>query len=82
MNISGIVFLAIVVGTLMITYYAARRTTSTNDFYHAGNRLSGRKTAAISGDYMSAASFLGIAGSIAVYGFDGFSIRSAFLPPM
>ena len=37
---------------------------------------------AISGDYMSAASFLGIAGSIAVYGFDGFSIRSAFLPPM
>lgn len=81
MNISGIVFfLAIVVGTLMITYYAAKRTTSTNDFYAAGNRLSGLQNGlAISGDYMSAASFLGIAGSIAVYGFDGFFYSIGFL---
>lgn len=64
----------------MITYYAAKRTTSTNDFYAAGNRLSGLQNGlAISGDYMSAASFLGIAGSIAVYGFDGFFYSIGFL---
>ncbi|RIX50176.1 cation acetate symporter [Paenibacillus nanensis] len=81
MNISGIVFfLAVIVGTLMITYYAAKRTTSANDFYAAGNRLTGLQNGlAISGDYMSAASFLGIAGSIAVYGFDGFYYSIGFL---
>jgi len=80
-NISGIVFfLAIVIGTLMMTYYAAGRTTSTNDFYAAGNRLNGLQNGlAISGDYISAASFLGIAGSIAVYGFDGFFYSIGFL---
>jgi len=80
-NVTGLVFfLAIVVGTLIITYYAARRTVSTNDFYAAGNRLNGLENGlAISGDYMSAASFLGIAGSIAVYGFDGFYYSIGFL---
>jgi cation/acetate symporter len=80
-NVSGLVFfLAIVVGTLMITYYAARRTVNTNDFYAAGNRLNGLQNGlAISGDYMSAASFLGIAGSIAVYGYDGFYYSIGFL---
>jgi cation/acetate symporter len=80
-NISGFVFfVAVVVGTLMITYYAAKRMMNTNDFYAAGNRLSGLQNGlAISGDYMSAASFLGITGSIAVYGFDGFFYSIGFL---
>ncbi len=81
MNISGFVFfLAVVIGTLVITYYAAKRTMNTNDYYAAGSRLSGVQNGlAISGDYMSAASFLGIAGSIAVYGFDGFYYSIGFL---
>lgn len=63
----------------MITYYAARRTTNTNDFYAAAGRLTGLQNGlAISGDYMSAASFLGIAGSIAVYGYDGFYYSIGF----
>ncbi|WP_458864157.1 sodium:solute symporter family transporter, partial [Mycobacteroides abscessus] len=74
MNISGVIFfLAILVGTLAITYSAVKRTTNTNEFYVAGNRLTGTQNGlAIAGDYISAASFLGITGTIALYGFDGF----------
>lgn len=80
-NQSGFVFfLAVVVGTLAITYYAAKRTSNTNDFYAAGSRLTGLQNGlAIAGDYMSAASFLGITGSIALYGFDGFYYSIGFL---
>ncbi|GAA4710404.1 cation acetate symporter [Brevibacillus fulvus] len=81
MNITVIVFfLAVVVGTLAITYSAAKRTSKPLDFYAAGNRLTGMQNGwAIAGDYMSAASFLGITGAIASYGFDGFFYSIGFL---
>lgn len=81
MNITAFVFfLAIVVGTLLITYWAAKQTTSTSDYYAAGGQLTGFQNGlAIAGDYMSAASFLGITGAIALYGFDGFFYSIGFL---
>ncbi|MBN6205286.1 cation/acetate symporter ActP [Ralstonia pickettii] len=75
-----ILFLAIVILTLVITYYAAKRTKSTGDFYTAGGGLTGWQNGlAIAGDYLSAASFLGIAGAIALNGFDGFFYSIGFL---
>src|SRR5699024_2828896 len=75
-----ILFLAIVALTLFITYYAAKRTKSTGDFYTAGGGLTGWQNGlAIAGDYLSAASFLGIAGAIALNGFDGFFYSIGFL---
>jgi cation/acetate symporter len=63
----------IVAITLGITFWASRRNTSTSDFYVAGGRISaGQNGVAIAGDYMSAASFLGITGLIALNGYDGF----------
>lgn len=81
MNITTFVFfLAIVIGTLLITYWAAKQTTSTNEYYAAGGQLTGFQNGlAIAGDYMSAASFLGITGTIALYGFDGFFYSIGFL---
>ncbi|MFV0277209.1 MAG: sodium:solute symporter family transporter [Parahaliea sp.] len=65
-------FLAFVVVTLFITWWAARRTRSSRDFYNAGGQIGGlRNGAAIAGDFMSAASFLGITGLIFLGGFDG-----------
>ncbi|RAL22596.1 cation acetate symporter [Thermoflavimicrobium daqui] len=74
MNITAFaLFLAIVLLTLLITYWASKRTQTTSDFYAAGRKISGWQNGiAIAGDYMSAASFLGIAGLIALGGFDGF----------
>ncbi|EMT53858.1 hypothetical protein I532_07580 [Brevibacillus borstelensis AK1] len=75
-----LLFLAIVVLTLVITYYASKRTNSTSEFYTAGGGLTGWQNGlAIAGDYMSAASFLGIAGMIALSGFDGFFYSIGFL---
>ncbi|ALC82819.1 MULTISPECIES: solute symporter family protein [Bacillus] len=75
-----ILFLAIVGLTLVITYFAARKTKTTSEFYTAGGGLSGFQNGmAIAGDYMSAASFLGIAGMIALNGFDGFFYSIGFL---
>ncbi|MBP1970557.1 cation/acetate symporter [Virgibacillus natechei] len=75
-----VLFLAIVFLTLAITYYASRNTKTTGDFYTAGGSLTGIQNGiAISGDYLSAASFLGIAGAIALYGFDGFFYSIGFL---
>jgi len=75
-----VLFLAIVILTLVITYYAAKRTQTTGDFYTAGGGLTGfQNGVAISGDYLSAASFLGIAGAIALNGFDGFFYSIGFL---
>lgn len=72
--------MAIVVLTLVITYYASKRTNSTSEFYTAGGGLTGWQNGlAIAGDYMSAASFLGIAGMIALSGFDGFFYSIGFL---
>jgi len=65
-------FLGIVVLTLAVTYWAARRTKSTEDFYAAGRSVGPFQNGlALAGDYMSAASFLGIAGLVAMSGFDG-----------
>ena len=56
-----LMFLAFVLATLGITYWAARRTKTTKDFYTAGGGITGFQNGlAIAGDYMSAASFLGI----------------------
>ncbi|OYD86387.1 cation acetate symporter [Azospirillum brasilense] len=72
-NFSAIVmFLIFVLATLGITYWAARRTKSAKDFYAAGGGITGFQNGlAIAGDYMSAASFLGIAGLVYTSGFDG-----------
>ncbi|RJG23969.1 cation acetate symporter [Paenibacillus thiaminolyticus] len=75
-----ILFVAIVMLTMVITYIAAKKTRSASDFYTAGGGLKGWQNGlAIAGDYMSAASFLGIAGSIALVGFDGFFYSIGFL---
>ncbi|WP_373894798.1 solute symporter family protein [Virgibacillus natechei] len=75
-----ILFLVIVLLTLVITYYAAKQTQTAGDFYTAGGGLTGMQNGlAIAGDYLSAASFLGIAGAIALYGFDGFFYSIGFL---
>ncbi|MBA4493615.1 cation acetate symporter [Paenactinomyces guangxiensis] len=74
MNTSAFTLFTIIVAlTLFITYWAAKRTQTTTDFYAAGRSITGWQNGiAIAGDYMSAASFLGIAGLIALGGFDGF----------
>ncbi len=73
-------FLIIVLGTLVITYYASKKTRNANEFYTAGGGLTGWQNGlAIAGDYMSAASFLGIAGAVALTGFDGFFYSIGFL---
>lgn len=80
MNTAFLLFLIIVLGTLVITYYAAKKTKTANEFYTAGGGLTGWQNGlAIAGDYMSAASFLGIAGMIALFGFDGFFYSIGFL---
>ncbi|MEN0037973.1 MAG: cation acetate symporter [Cellvibrio sp.] len=73
-------FLAFVAVTLGITYWAARRTKTTSDFYAAGGGITGFQNGlAIAGDYMSAASFLGIAGLVYTSGFDGLIYAIGFL---
>lgn len=81
MNLTVVIlFLLIVAMTLAITYYAAKRTNTANEFYTAGGGLTGWQNGlAISGDYLSAASFLGIAGAIALSGFDGFLFSIGYL---
>ncbi|PZA21587.1 cation acetate symporter [Modestobacter versicolor] len=77
-NIS--IFGAFVLITLVITFKASRNNKSAADFYAAGRNISGTQNGlAIAGDYLSAASFLGIAGAIAVYGYDGFLYSIGFL---
>jgi len=74
------VFGAIIAITLYITYWAATHTHSTAEFYAAGRSVSGMQNGwAIAGDYLSAASFLGIAGLISLYGYDGFMYSVGFL---
>ncbi|MFE4639900.1 cation acetate symporter, partial [Streptomyces sp. NPDC056730] len=69
-----------VVATLVITVWAGRQTKSASDFYAGGRQFSGFQNGlAVSGDYMSAASFLGIAGAIALFGYDGFLYSIGFL---
>jgi cation/acetate symporter len=73
-------FLIFVAITLAITVWASRQTKNATDFYAGGRSFSGFQNGmAIGGDYMSAASFLGIAGLIALYGYDGFLYSIGFL---
>jgi cation/acetate symporter len=73
-------FLIFVAITLGITIWASRQTKTATDFYAGGRQFSGFQNGmAISGDYMSAASFLGIAGLIALFGYDGFLYSIGFL---
>jgi len=72
-----VIFIAI---TLGITYWASRRTRSTEHFYAAGRSISaGQNGFALAGDYMSAASFLGIAGLVSTTGFDGLIYSTGWL---
>jgi len=65
-------FVIFVLSTLGITYWAAKRTRTTKDFYAAGRSITGFQNGlALAGDYMSAASFLGIAGLVSTKGYDG-----------
>ncbi len=78
LNIS--VFLVFVVATLVIVIRASRNNKSAADYYAAGRSFTGPQNGfAIAGDYLSAASFLGIAGAIAVSGYDGFLYSIGFL---
>ena len=73
-------FLAVVAVTLYITFWASRQSKTAADYYAGGRSFSGFQNGlAVSGDYMSAASFLGISGAIALYGYDGFLYSIGFL---
>ena len=80
-NIPAIVmFFIFVAGTLYITFWAAKQNKSTKDFYTAGGGISGFKNGlAIAGDYMSAASFLGISAMVYTTGYDGLIYSTGFL---
>jgi cation/acetate symporter len=80
MSTSLLLFLVFVGITLVITYYAAKRTKTTSDFFSAGRTITGFQNGwAVAGDYMSAASFLGISGLIAFFGYDGFMYSVGWL---
>ncbi len=73
-------FIVFVGFTLFITYWAAQRTKSAKDFYAAGGGITGMQNGlAIAGDYMSAASFLGITGMVYLKGYDGLIFAIGFL---
>jgi cation/acetate symporter len=75
-----VVFAGVIAITMYVTYRAAKRVRSASDFYTAGGSVSGLQNGwAIAGDYLSAASFLGIAGLISLYGYDGFMYSVGFL---
>ncbi|WP_456401697.1 sodium:solute symporter family transporter, partial [Persephonella sp.] len=73
-------FLIFVVVTLLITFWASKRSNTATEYYAAGRSISGFKNGlALAGDYMSAASFLGIAGMVAIKGYDGLIYSIGFL---
>ncbi|GAA2759961.1 solute symporter family protein [Actinopolymorpha rutila] len=75
-----VLFLVVVAITLYVTLVASRQNRTAADYYAAGRSFSGFQNGmAISGDYMSAASFLGISGAIALSGYDGFLYSIGFL---
>jgi cation/acetate symporter len=80
-NVEAVSIFGVVVAiTLGITYWASKRTTTATHFWAAGRGITGMQNGfAIAGDYMSAASFLGIAGLIFLFGFDGFLYSVGFL---
>jgi len=73
-------FVSFVAATLVITYFSARKSSGSSAYFAAGRRITGWQNGlAVAGDYMSAASFLGIAGMIALSGYDGFLYSVGFL---
>jgi len=73
-------FFAIIALTLIITYFAARKTKTSSEYYAAGRSVSaGQNGLALAGDYMSAASFLGISGMVALNGYDGMIYATGWL---
>jgi cation/acetate symporter len=80
-NTTAIIFFFVFIAlSLAITWWAARRTRTTEDFYAASRGISGRQNGfALAGDYMSAASFLGIAGLVSTSGFDGLIYSTGWL---
>lgn len=73
-------FLAFVAVTLVITYFSARKATGSAAYFAAGRSITGWQNGlAVAGDYMSAASFLGISGAICLKGYDGFMYSVGFL---
>lgn len=74
------IFGAFVLVTLVIVFRASRNNRTAADYYAAGRSFTGPQNGtAIAGDYLSAASFLGICGAIAIYGYDGFLYSIGFL---
>jgi cation/acetate symporter len=74
------IFAAFVVVTMVVVIRASKRNATADEFFTGGRAFSGPQNGiAIAGDYLSAASFLGIAGAIAVYGYDGFLYSIGFL---
>ncbi|HEY3928901.1 MAG TPA: cation acetate symporter [Candidatus Koribacter sp.] len=73
MNVTLVLFLSFIAVTLGITFWASRRSGSSTAYFAAGRQITAwQNGVAVAGDYMSAASFLGIAGLIAFFGYDGF----------
>jgi cation/acetate symporter len=78
--LTAVLFVLVVLVTVGITFWASRQTHGATDYYAGGRSFSGVQNGlAISGDYMSAASFLGISGAIALSGYDGFLYSIGFL---
>jgi len=74
------IFICFVISVLFISFYFARKTKSATDYYAAGGSIHWSINGiAFAGDYLSAASFLGICGMVATYGFDGFLYAIGFL---
>src|SRR5208283_4926449 len=73
MSVPLLMFLVFIAITLGITYWASKRSSGSSAYFAAGRQIrSWQNGVAVAGDYMSAASFLGIAGIIAFQGYDGF----------
>lgn len=78
--LTGSLFVVIVLITVGITFWASRNNKTAADYYAGGRSFSGVQNGfAVAGDYMSAASFLGISGAIALSGYDGFLYSIGFL---
>ena len=81
LNVSAIIMFVLFVGaTLCITYWASKRNKSAADYYAAGGKITGFQNGlAIAGDYMSAASFLGISALVYTSGYDGLIYSIGFM---
>src|SRR6516225_10573120 len=80
MSTALVMFVLFIVVTLGITFWASKRSTGSSAYFAAGRSIKAWQNGfAVAGDYMSAASFLGIAGMIAFSGYDGFMYSVGFL---